>query len=71
MPISIHNDETIIARDLCLWHRGPIAHDGEIILTSYRLFFDPKKKLDKLAGAKVLDIDLEHISSIPLKKSPP
>jgi hypothetical protein len=68
MPISIHSDETIIARDLCLWHRGPIAHDGELTLTSYRLFFDPLKKLDRMTGAKELDIDLEHISSISIEK---
>ena len=65
-PIKLHPEEKLIVSDQCLYHRGPIAYNGNLMLTSQRLCFIPEGILDRLVGAKPFFIPLKEIESVSI-----
>jgi hypothetical protein len=52
------------AHGLALQHRGVLAHPGRLVLTSTMLCFEPTRALDRMAGARELDIAVRTITGI-------
>jgi hypothetical protein len=57
-----HSD--VQAQGKALQHRGVLAHPGRIVLTGNMLCFEPTRALDRMAGARELDLPVRSIRSI-------
>ena len=66
MISKMRPDEMPLAKDHCLMHKGPVAFYGELNLSSQRLIFSPKRKVDKLAGIREISIPMEDIDHIKI-----
>jgi hypothetical protein len=66
MLLSLHNEERILAKDSCLYHKSAIAYHGYIILTNLRLIFQPTRKIEKMMGAENIVIEIEFLSEVEL-----
>ena len=64
MSIQLLNEERILAKDTCQYYSGPLAFEGELILSNLRLIFQPTSRLDRIAGAEMFLINIEFIKEI-------
>jgi hypothetical protein len=48
----------------CLYHRGPLAHPGRLILSNDLISFCPTRVLDRLAGAEDIIIPVDAITEV-------
>ena len=52
------------AQGKALQHRGVLAHPGRIVLTANMLCFEPTRSLDRMAGARELDLPVRSITAV-------
>jgi hypothetical protein len=56
-----------IAEGVCLHHRGILAHPGKLVLTPTMLCFVPTRGIDRLVGARELDLVLRKVERAEIK----
>ena len=54
----LQDGEHLLSSDKCRYHAGPLAFSGNIYITDKRLVFIPNSSIDKMAGAKKVDIEI-------------
>ena len=63
----LQKEERLLSSDRCRYHAGPLAFSGDIYVTDQRIIFIPKSTIDKLAGAKIIFIEILDIALIDVK----
>ncbi len=64
--LKLKPDERVVTADNCLLHKGPVAFQGELTLTTLRLVWIPTRGLSRLAGARPLGIKLKFVEGVGL-----
>jgi hypothetical protein len=59
-------EEELLLQGRCLFHRGPLAHSIEFVLTSHRMWFFPMSFLDRMMGAAETTIPLTSMKEIQM-----
>ncbi|MEC8381346.1 MAG: hypothetical protein VXZ96_13540 [Myxococcota bacterium] len=65
--MDLRSGEMNIAKDTCMLHRGILASKVELILTNERLVIRPMGKLDRMAGATEINIDVDSIDMLDVR----
>lgn len=67
--LAAGSEELLDAMDAMLM-RGPLAHPGELVVTTRRLHFRAHRRLDELAGARPMDLPLDGVREVSLRGWP-